>query len=333
MAVPSKQGSITLFSRATVDPNNDNWTEHYLLGDNTANLGHGEHDVCICQFTPCGGYLLSADVAGQIVIWKLDSIMNKYVPVKKLNMSEKSKITSVCVGENDKNKHTIQIFVTTLTDYTTFNLDTTLLTVTEQEAITALAEAEAETAVEAQVQAQADDMIISTTATTTAVNNTNKKRLKTNKHEDEDDDDIFNDEIIPKNTTNMTSPTRNTTAGTANGTASRLTSPQTGTAVKIISPKVTNTATAATTTSTSSTSAITTSKQDVYDINANDDDEDDDSMIDQDMPSSSLNPFSTSASAVTAAVIPWRYHEPLAVSRTSLDEKQRRYLCWNYIGK
>ena len=28
----------------------------------------------------------------------------------------------------------------------------------------------------------------------------------------------------------------------------------------------------------------------------------------------------------------WRYHESVALSSTTTDEKSRRYLCWNYIG-
>ena len=27
-----------------------------------------------------------------------------------------------------------------------------------------------------------------------------------------------------------------------------------------------------------------------------------------------------------------RYHEPVYASSTTLDEKQRRYLCWNFVG-
>jgi hypothetical protein len=69
LAIPSNKGSLVLLSKAS-----DGWKESFLTSDNDL-LSHGSNELNLVQKI-ADNYLLSSDLTGKILLWKLNSKNN-----------------------------------------------------------------------------------------------------------------------------------------------------------------------------------------------------------------------------------------------------------------
>lgn len=82
LLVPGKSGAINVLSRM----GGTSWKESPLVGDRSSALSHHESDVNIVRVSPNGAFIVSADVQGHVVVWKVDSSdPSKSVPIKSFN--------------------------------------------------------------------------------------------------------------------------------------------------------------------------------------------------------------------------------------------------------
>lgn len=82
LLVPGKSGAINVLSRV----GGASWKESPLVGDRSSALSHHEADVNIVRASPNGAFIVSADVQGHVVVWKVDSSdPSKSVPIRSFN--------------------------------------------------------------------------------------------------------------------------------------------------------------------------------------------------------------------------------------------------------
>ena len=68
LSLPSSNGSVTIISKESESA--EDWKENYLVTD-LSSLSQELKDCNIVSYSPCKKYLLSADIAGNVLIWDL----------------------------------------------------------------------------------------------------------------------------------------------------------------------------------------------------------------------------------------------------------------------
>ncbi len=85
LAVPSMKGSVVVLTPNPRNTEERKWSEDFLLATGDV-PSHGKNDLSIAEFSPNGRYLVTADLAGTILVWSFDvKKVSSALPLYKLN--------------------------------------------------------------------------------------------------------------------------------------------------------------------------------------------------------------------------------------------------------
>jgi WD40 repeat protein len=97
VAFAHQDGAALLLSRSE---KTDDWSEkHFLVTSDDSDFSHGTSDVHMTAFSPNGRYLLTADVAGRVIVWSargLDSTTGSIDAIKMLQIEDTDEDADEC---------------------------------------------------------------------------------------------------------------------------------------------------------------------------------------------------------------------------------------------
>lgn len=214
LIVPSTKGSIIVLEPKNHKNGSSEWSEKFLLGDSLKNIQHEKVDINLCTLSKDGHFLISVDVSGIMLLWKLNgNSLAQSVPLRRLTVSLNTPLFDVSWKANNDAK-SIHLMLLTAQGYRTYSLQ-----LTSEEAALLLQSTASVVVQEKQKDISDDDFLFAASqfddspvktnapeatkiATPLSADKPKSKKLQKAKKEvnfaDDDDDDLLANDFSPQ---------------------------------------------------------------------------------------------------------------------------------------